>query len=291
MRKPFIHIVFISFFSAIVFLSACSQQENKFTSPAGYNLNDPEKFIMPAILHEISGIAFLNGNSDTLYAEQDEEGKIFYLRPGDKKAAHTKFGKNGDYEDIAICNNYIIMLRSDGTLYTFSFSEVGKPEAGNVKEFQNLIPNGEYEGLYADNATNHLFVLCKNCNRVDASKSGVGYVLQLAADGTVTAASDFRFNVKDIEKLAGDKKIIFHPSALALNPAINEWYILSSVNKLLIIADKNWNIKQVYHLDPSKYIQPEGIAFDKDANLYISNEGGETQSGIVLKIKYDANKK
>ncbi|RZK46858.1 MAG: SdiA-regulated family protein, partial [Pedobacter sp.] len=32
--------------------------------------------------------------------------------------------------------------------------------------------------------------------------------------------------------------------------------------------------------------QPEGIAFDKDGNLFISNEGSETQTGNILRFDY-----
>ncbi len=42
--------------------------------------------------------------------------------------------------------------------------------------------------------------------------------------------------------------------------------------KILVIANSDWSIKNVYRLDASLYNQPEGIAFDKDNNLYISNE-------------------
>jgi len=31
------------------------------------------------------------------------------------------------------------------------------------KEFDNLLPAGEYEGLHADQGTNKLYALCKQC--------------------------------------------------------------------------------------------------------------------------------
>src|SRR5215510_9298614 len=50
-----------------------------------YDLNNPEKILMPDVLTEVSGISFYKGQKDMLYAEQDEEGKLFYLKPGDSK--------------------------------------------------------------------------------------------------------------------------------------------------------------------------------------------------------------
>lgn len=269
--------------------SACTQTE-PFTSPAGYDLNHPVKTIMPEALHEISGIAFYKGNTDTLYAQQDENGKLFYLHPGDKLSAHFKFGKSGDYEDVAICGETVIMLKSNGAFYTFPKSIIHQEEDdAHVMELKDLVPKGEYEGLYADETNRLLYVLCKHCADEKTTKSGGGYILQIGADGSLSQKGDFAYSVKDIEKVAGEKKKVnFHPSALGRNPITNEWYIVSSVNKMLVIADANWNIKAVHHLNAAIYIQPEGIAFDTLGNLYISNEGGDIHAGNLLMIPYKA---
>jgi len=281
---------FLHLFLFTTALTACSQKASKYTSPAGYELGKPEKYIMPASLLEISGISFKDGNSNLLYAEQDEEGKVFYLKPGDTKAQHTKFGKNGDYEDIAICGDKVIVLKSDGSLYVFPFSEIGKPEAINVQEYKNMLPPGEYEGMFCDDKTNRLYVLCKVCRDEDASKTATGYILSVTTNGTIEQQGSFSVSVKDIAAMAAEKKMMFHPSALALHPVSHNWYILSSVNKLLVVTDGNWKVKEVHHLNPSIYVQPEGIAFDKNANLYISNEGGKTGNGNVLKMQYSAGR-
>ena len=282
--KYFLHLFL---FTAV---TACSQKASKYTSPAGYKLDQPEKYEMPSPLLEISGITFKDDNSNMLYAEQDEEGKVFYLKPGDPKAQHTKFGKNGDYEDIAICGDKVILLRSDGSFYAFPFSEIGKPEASNVQEYKNVLPAGEFEGLFCDNKTQQLYALCKNCRDADTSKSATGYILSITATGTIEQKGSFSIPVKEITAMINERKIKFQPSALAVHPVSNNWYILSSVNKLLVIADKDWNVKEVHHLNPSIYTQPEGIAFDKNANLYISNEGNKTSNGNVLKMQYNVGK-
>ncbi|RZK63080.1 MAG: SdiA-regulated family protein, partial [Pedobacter sp.] len=35
----------------------------------------------------------------------------------------------------------------------------------------------------------------------------------------------------------------------------------------------------------TSFNQPEGIAFDRDNNLYISNEGGDLSAGNILMFK------
>ena len=288
MMNSFKYLLHLFLFTTAI--AACSQKASKYTSPAGYNLDKPEKHIMPVSLLEISGISFKDGNSNILYAEQDEEGKVFYIKPGDSKTQHTKFGKNGDYEDIAICGDKVILLRSDGSLYVFPFSEMGKPEAANVQKYKNVLSPGEYEGLYCDNQSNKLYVLCKICRDGDASKTATGYILSVTANGIIEQQGSFSISVKEIAAMATEKKMMFHPSALALHPVSRNWYILSSVNKLLVITDSNWKVKEVHPLNPSIYTQPEGIAFDKNANLYISNEGSKTSNGNVLKMQYSAGR-
>ncbi|WP_255496325.1 SdiA-regulated domain-containing protein [Mucilaginibacter sp. FT3.2] len=255
-------------------------------SPKGYDLNKPVKYYMPDELLEISGIAFKDGKGDSVYAEQDEDGKVYYLKLGEKKVNYTTFGKKGDYEDIAICRNQVIVLRSDGVLFSFPFNQVRSREAAGVQKLNNLLPTGEYEGMYADEKTGLLYVLCKHCADDKTTKNSSGYILALQPNGTLKQSGAFNVDVTAIQKLTDKKKISFHPSALAKNNNTNEWYILSSVNKILVVADVNWKIKAVYPLNSSIYNQPEGVAFDAQHNLYISNEGGKLSEGNILKFNY-----
>jgi hypothetical protein len=255
-------------------------------SPQGYDLNNPVKYFMPDGLKEISGIAFYRGKPDVLYAEQDEEGRVYYLRPGDKQVNFTKFDKKGDYEDIAILGEQVVVLRSDGVLFVFQFNQVGKPVAASVQKWDNLLPQGEYEGMYADEKTSQLYVLCKHCSDEKTSKNGGGYIFKLSPNGSLKQSGQFGINVREIEAQLGKKKVQFHPSALAKNLRTNEWYILSSVNKLLVVADAAFKVRAVYPISPSLFLQPEGIAFDNQNNLYISNEGDKITQGTVLKFNY-----
>ena len=248
-----------------------------------YDLNNPRVYKLPKVLNEISGISFLNGNNNTIYAEQDEEGKLFYFQLGSNDIKETKFGSKGDYEDVQLCKGFIVMLRSDGALFTFSINDINNKEVKNVQEFNNLLPNGEYEGLYADNTSNKLYVLCKRCNE-KLTNTNSGYTLSLSDKGDIKLDGSFTINVEQVAAKAGVKKLVFEPSALAKNIQTNKWYIVSSVNKLLVVTNTNWAVEEVYPLDAALYNQPEGIAFDIENNLYISNEKGNTGSATILKI-------
>jgi uncharacterized protein YjiK len=281
-----LNIVYMLVAAMFVMLSGFSCTGQTYKSPQGYDLTKPVKYNMPESLLEISGIAFHHGKSDSLYAEQDEEGHVYYFRLGDKQVSHSKFGKRGDYEDIAILNDQVILLRSDGTLFIFPYNQVRNKDIANVQTVTNVLPPGEYEGLYADEKANQFYVLCKHCSVDNTKKSSSGYIFNLSANGGVKQSGTFSINVKDIEAIIAKKKVAFHPSALAKNPLTNEWYILSSVNKLLVVTDAAWKVKAAYTISPSLFIQPEGIAFDNQNNLYISNEGDKITPGTVLKFNY-----
>lgn len=256
------------------------------TSGLGYDLANPVKYAMQDQLLEISGIAFNNGDASVIYAEQDEDGTIFSFRPGDKNVKQAKFGNPGDYEDVAIGNNYAVILRSDGELSSFPLKEVAAGQIASIKKFKALLPAGEYEGLHFDGSK--LYALCKQCAGNKHDKTCNGYVLNLAADGNFTSSGEFSIDVEKISEMAGGKKKMkFHPSALAKNPVTKQWYILSSVNNLLVVADESFKVQQAYPLN-NQFLQPEGIAFDSQGNMYISNEGDKLSPGNILMFKYSA---
>jgi len=253
-----------------------------------YNLDNPVKYNLPQSLFEVSGIVFNNGNADQVYAIQDEDGDLFHLGLEDKDAKFSKFGAGGDYEDLTIIKNQVIVLKSNGELHIFPLSEVGKPEVANVTKTKNLVPKAEYEGLASDEKTGTVYILTKESKADAKSKSTNIYAFQFAEDGSLKASGEFSLSHKEIADLSGDKKVKFRPSALAKNPATQEWYILSSVNKMLLVTDANFKIKATYPLKTEYFNQPEGIAFDKDNNLYISNEGGTLSAGNILLFKHQS---
>jgi hypothetical protein len=270
---------------SLITFSACSQTEKQFDSPAGYDFNHPVVYNMPEDLMEISGIAFAPANNTTMYAIQDEEGKIFYWKNGKPETlAHAKFAKHGDFEDVAITKIYAIVLRSDGTLFQFPLTAIATGTISAVKEWPGLIPAGEYESLYADNEHNELYVLCKTCVADKSSGTLSGYVLSISEDGIIRLKSNFTINTGNLGQQKKKQKARLHPSAMTFNKKTQEWYLLSSINKKLIIADRTWKVKQAISINPSLFPQPEGITFDSDNNLYISNEAGNSSAGTVLKF-------
>ena len=196
-----------------------------------------------------------------------------------EKISHSKFGKKGDFEDVSILNNNkIVVLRSDGSLFLFPVNEIEKQNIDSVKEFNNLLPAGEYEGLFA--AEGKIFVLCKNCAG-DKGKSEVSVQsLEMQQNDSLKFINSFKIDISMTQSKEG-KQNKFHPSGISKNPVTNDWFIISSTNKLLLVLDEQWKVKQYFPLDPSIFKQPEGITFNSKGDLYISNEGIDGAANIL----------
>lgn len=287
MHKNIIILLSFSILSlSFITISCVYKKPNGIENPVGYDLNESEKFNLPEILLEVSGIAFNKDNADFIYAQQDEDGSVFKIPMGTKEYTATKFAKKGDYEDIAICKEWVIVLKSNGELFSFPIGEINNEKANSVIENDKLLPKGEYEGMYADETSGNVYVLCKSCKSDKGNDATSGYILNLQNDGSLKLTGNFLVDVTKIDQITGKRKGKFKPSAFAINPISREWFIISSVNKVLLIADDNFKIKDAFHLSGNIFNQPEGIAFDSIGNLYISNEGSETQEGNILKFIY-----
>jgi uncharacterized protein YjiK len=275
-------------FLSIVAIHSCGGQKKEFTSPGGYNLSAPDKMIQKESLLEISGIAPL-GKGDTMLAVNDEEGKVFLVSWMGKKNRTIKFSSQGDFEDVTHFKHWIFVIRSDGTVYAFSDTTRKKIDATEV----NLkLPKGEYESIYADEDMNQLIILTKRPrNKNDANKPDkiFGHSFELLND-SIGNRQSFVIDLGILPQFKGVKKV-FAPSAFARNKVTNEWYILSSSQKALLVTTGEWRAKEVHKLDGNMFNQPEGIAFDDENNLYISNEGDELQNGNILKFTFTPSNK
>lgn len=248
----------------------------------GYNLSTPQITKLPAILREVSGISFHAGQ---LLSQQDEQGSIFVHNADLSIQKEIKFGKNNDYEDIASIGSRIFVLQSNGKIHSFTMPSPSQKTVNNYTIHDLPLSKGEYEGLASSHVPNQLVVLCKACEVDKKQQQTSGYVVQLNNQSQASIKEHFTIPWQKIEAKSKPLKKDFSPSAIAWNKFTRQWYIVSSVNKLLVITDATWNVQRVYPLHYKHFVQPEGIAFDNAHNLYIASEGKGDDNGTILTFK------
>lgn len=266
-------------------LQCCNLISSKsFKSPSGYDFKRPMKIKLPDELNEISGLTW-SAKDKSLLCEGDEHGFVYKIHPRNPDHIERwQFGKDGDYEDLALVEPYLYVLKSNGDIYRLRFLNADSllvdhynfPEKGN-----------EFETLCYDADDHSLMMICKDC---DADKKK--YFSVYAFDTDSLQYRDFRYHIKtkQIEKELGEKGKRFKPSAAAYNPANNFLYILSGVNNALVRVDREGDIVEVTELDPAIFPQPEGIAFDPDGTMYISNEAGSKyEAADILIFPYQSS--
>ncbi|MFX1702321.1 hypothetical protein PV783_00105 [Chitinophaga sp. CC14] len=270
----------------LLFLLSCnmSDREQKvYASPRGYDLKEPVRYRVRESMQEISGIE-LFPDEHKIMAINDEEGRIYQLDVLAKEPyPHFKFAKDGDYEDICHTDSGWFVLKSNGSLF-----EVHGLFTDSVYSDHHKMPKTgkkEFETTYYDPARNGVVMICKNCE--DDKRLGVtsAYRFDLASR-TFDTTAIYKFNNQEIARLAGSDMRFFKPSAAAIHPIEKRLYIIASVNGLLVISDLQGHVQEAYNLKHRLFLQPEGLAFAPNGDMYISNEGGYDGTANILKFTY-----
>lgn len=250
-----------------------------------FDLHRPDRsYSLPFALREISAVV-ISSDEPIAWAVNDEEAVLFRidLNDGSVKAGQT-FAKPGDYEGIELVEGAVVVARSDGTLWRIAregVQKVGSP----LSERHNV------EGLAWDARNSRLLVACKG-------KAGRGakfehtkavYAVRIPAYEWIktpafvverAALRRFLEDHEHVRRKPGAAKS-FAPSAIGVDPVTGSIYILSSSGRMLVVLDAAAeNILEVVTLGRDVHAQPEGLAFDSEGSLYISNEGRSTRARL-----------
>jgi len=267
-----------------------------------YHLDKPDQtWELPKKLVEISGLSLIDKNR--LACVQDEKGNIYIynLQVGDIEKK-IDFGDDGDYEGIEIIGDDAWILKSNGTLYRAkNFLKKDEPET--KKYNTDLSGKNDTEGLGYDPLSKNLLIACKGHPFTD-DKKGKEYkaiyrfhseskklnkhpYLLIVLD-SVKSHKDYNTMAKlGVELLAtldhskGD--VSFQPSGIAIHPISGKMYVLASSGNVLVVFSESGKMLAMVKLISKLYAQPEGICFDKDGTMYISNEG-DGGAGTILKF-------
>lgn len=258
-----------------------------------YNVADPDtSYLMPNGLEEISGLSFLDTNQ--VLTINDEEAYLFkYDLTTENILAKIDFGKKGDYEGVARKGNLAYIIESNGNIKVVDLKQDKK-----IREYDTpLSGRNNVEGLCYDERHNQLLIACK------------GRLLKSIKNRRAKGIYSFNLNTNQFNEspfklleLNEEKKLLkplnltsdrvnmlsvnsrlksFSPSGIAINPMSLNIYILSAKGNILTVMDSSSkSILGIYFLSRQLYGQPEGICFNRQGDLYISNEAKSTKANI-----------
>jgi hypothetical protein len=67
-------------------------------------------------------------------------------------------------------------------------------------------------------------------------------------------------------------------------------YIISAINKVLVVTDVNGRFKNAVKIDEGMFKQPEGITFTPQGGMFISNEAADVGVADILYFAYNKKK-
>ena len=235
-----------------------------------------QKWDMPAVLKEISGIAYID--NERFACIQDEQGVIYiYNHTTGKVEKEVSFASPGDYEDIALVGRTAWVVRADGKLF-----EVDLNSGKATQHSTPLTQEHNVEGLAYDKANSRLLLAIKDDEPNGADSKGI-YGFDLATKKLANSPV-YKIDLAH-EQFAtgkGKKGKGIKPAALGIHPATGEIYVTDGPKSRLLIMDSKGAIKELLPLGKA-FEQPEGLTFSPEGDLYISNEGNK-QAGNILSV-------
>lgn len=285
----FLTLGFITIAIATIILLLKDKFIFKYESP--FEVKVVQSWFLPDDLNEISGIYHLGGQE--MACVQDEDGIIYiYNLASEKITDKIKFGKRGDYEGIAINNKTAYVLKSNGEITVI---ENFRNEHFKVKSHQ-IFNNKklEFEGLFLLN-DRQLLMGVKEHKKEANPESIIVYSLDI---------NTMELNKDPVIDISMDDKVFegipsshpsryFYLSEIAQHPSSGEYYILEGRTPRLLILNPDKSTKTLLYLDSTLFPQPEGLTFDENGRIFISNEEdkNEPQNIQLIEINEKAQKK
>lgn len=243
-----------------------------------YNFDRLDRVVkLPDELEEISGLC--EGYSpDEVFAVQDENGEIFRINTRNGSIVHQlRFDKDRDYEGITRRDSQMYVLETDGDIHTFPYSE-GMTETEATKFETDFSYRNDTEGICYDSITGTLLIVPKAQelnpqSEGEQQRRGI-YTYDLGR-GSMNAQPTYYIDELEVGQIVfnTNREYVIKPSGVAVDPITGHIFVISSVGNILVVIDRDNQVKHVELLEKGTFRQPEGITFGSNGELYISSEG------------------
>jgi uncharacterized protein YjiK len=236
-----------------------------------------ERFRLPAELREVSGLAATADGH--LLAHDDERGQIAEVDPGGKIVKAFTLGPriSADFEGIAVAEDRIFLLTSDGRLLETRDGEPGQPVSYTLHQ-TGLGKSCEFEGLAYEPDDRSLLLLCKTAKMKELR-------------GALTA---YRWSVPERRPMSPDRISVelpeafrerfgrdFRGSGLDRHPATGQYLAISSLDRVAVVFSRGGELIDAAPLSRA-HPQPEGVAILADGRVVVGDEGGKGAGTLTI---------
>jgi uncharacterized protein YjiK len=255
---------------------------------------------LPEELHEVSGLTDIDDH--TVACLQDEAATLYIvdIGTGQVRERHP-FGPAGDMEGLTRVNNDFYALRSDGLIYQLRRKD---DHYGVVDTFTLRLPRNNMEGLGFDERNGLVLVAPKDIEKGNGDIRDRRSVHAFdTATHTLLPQPVLTYSVPTILRQAEASGVAlptrttpkgkevplikFRMSAIAVDPVTDHYFLLSAVDRSLLVLDRKGAFVALYLLDEKILPQPEGITFLTNGDMLISSEG---KDGPARLVRYPAQR-
>ena len=277
----------VRFVNLIFFLAAYTSAQAQLP----FDLDRPSaRFELPLDLHEVS--ALTDVDAGTVACLQDEDAMLYLIDAvtGRITGKHA-FGPPGDMEGLTRVAAEYYALRSDGLIYRLS---LGRSAVQVLDTFRVSLPQGDLEGLAFDERVQRLLIAPKGMRKggpderdarelyaydIKTRKLLAEPVMRLSVEDIVAQAraSGIMVPTRTTPKGREVSAVKLRFSSVAIDPVSDLHYLLSAVDRVLLVVDRLGGFITLQQLDATLFPKPEGITFLPDGTLLINSEGKQAR--------------
>ena len=260
-------------------VSACGGETLETLATDGSDQGDFKQWKLPKRLREISGLALTL--DERLLAVADEKAVVYELDYQEGRIIKSFALGNpvvrADFEGIAVLNDTVWLMTSDGLL----FAAAEGPDGRSVRYQKYDTGRGDYcelEGLAQDRAAETLLLACKEVN---SKKNDLMIFEWSASSDGIEPIRSVTVPERSITGII-DKKW-FNPSGIAVDPQTGQWVLVAARQNALVRLTSDGAVSEAIILEKKgRHKQAEGIEMTRDGRLLIADEGGKGRARLAV---------
>jgi uncharacterized protein YjiK len=265
-----------------------------------YDMSYPYAYFdLDEALNNISGLSNSN-DPKTLAGIKDDEGKIFFIdKKSGKVVKDAFFATEGEFGGIEIVGQDAYAVKQSGQLYKVSNLNGASRTVKMLRT--GLARTDIVEGLAYDLAYNRLLLAAKGMKEGEFSRKVYAFDLKTNTcdanpvfEITLASFKEFLTNRSEKQYLKLREEFIdkpnskgfdFMPTSIAVHPITNNIHIVSAENNMMLIVNANGEIQDMVKFKKEQHYKVEGICFDADGTMYLSNEAKDGKPAKLYAYK------